>query len=222
MDHSQLERGIALLFADGRQHSDTLKLNLERDLPRVAIELLLNTAARRGDVHLLGRQHLRDGSLTWRPSKTSGSTGKLLTIPVLPELQRALDAMPPGDALTFILSEHGRPFASGASFGNAFADWCMAAGLKPVKCGDGKIRNYRAHGLRKAACTQLAEAGCSAMEIMAVSGHVTLSEAQKYVAAAEQKKMAAAAMAQRGGGSKPVQISAPTDTIEPVGAVKNA
>jgi len=37
-------------------------------MPRLALELLLNTAARRGDAHLLGRQHLRDGCLKWRPS----------------------------------------------------------------------------------------------------------------------------------------------------------
>ena len=84
-----------------------------------------------------------------------------LTIRVLPELQAALDAMPHSDALTFLLTEYGRPFASAAAFGNKFADWCNAAGLEPVLCDDGKIRNYRAHGLRKAACTQLAHAGCT-------------------------------------------------------------
>ena len=66
--------------------------------------------------------------LTWRPSKTSQTTGKVLTIPVLPELQAALDAMPRSDALTFLLTEYGRPFASAAAFGNKFADWCVGAG----------------------------------------------------------------------------------------------
>jgi hypothetical protein len=67
--------------------------------------------------------------------------------------------------------DHGRPFASAAAFGNKFADWCNAAQLEPVVCADGKVRNYRAHGLRKAACMQLAHAGCTGPEIMAVSGH---------------------------------------------------
>jgi integrase/recombinase XerD len=53
-------------------------------------------------------------------------------------------------------AEPNKPFASSASFGNKFADWCVAAGLQPVLCDDGKIRNYRAHGLRKAALTELA------------------------------------------------------------------
>ena len=161
-------------------------------MARLAIELALNIAARRHDIRLIGRQHLRNGCLSWRPSKT---TGKLLTIRVLPELQAALDAMPRSDALTFLLTEYGRPFKSAAAFGNRFAAWCEQAGLKPVLCKDGKMRNYRIHGLRKAACTRLAHAGCSAMEIMAVSGHVTLAEAQKYVTEVEQKRMAETAMA---------------------------
>jgi integrase/recombinase XerD len=174
-------------------------------MARCALELLLNTAARRGDAHILGRQHAPDGVLTWRPQKTSRSTGQVLSVPVLPELAAAINALPPTNELTFLLTAHGRPFASAAAFGNRFADWCRQAGLKPVVCPDGKLRDYRAHGLRKAACTQLAEAGATAPEIMAVSGHKTLAEAQKYVAAVEQKRMARAAMAKRAMGSKPVQ-----------------
>ncbi len=170
-------------------------------MARLAMELMLNIAARRHDAHQIGRQHLRDGCLSWRPSKTSQSTGKVLTIRVLPELQAALDAMPHSDALTFLLTEYGRPFASSAAFGNKFASWCDAAGLEPVTCEDGKTRNYRAHGLRKAACMQLAHAGCTASEIMAVSGHATLSEVQKYVVAVEQERMAEAAMVKREAGS---------------------
>jgi integrase/recombinase XerD len=61
---------------------------------RLALELLLNIAARRHDVHVIGQQHVRDGKLSWRPHKTLRSTGKLLTIRIIPELQAALDARP--------------------------------------------------------------------------------------------------------------------------------
>jgi hypothetical protein len=175
-------------------------------MARLALELMLNIAARRHDAHLIGRQHLKNGCLSWQPSKTSRTTGKVLTIRVLPELQAAINAVPHSDALTFLLTEHGRPFASSAAFGNKFADWCDATGLPPVVCPDGKTRNYRAHGLRKASLTQLAEDGCTAVEIMAVSGHDTLSEAQKYISTVEQKRMAEAAMAKR-AGSKRAQAS---------------
>ena len=138
-------------------------------MARVGIELTLNIAARRGDAFQIGRQHLRNGCLTWRPSKTLKSTGKMLTVRVLPELQAAIDAMPRTDAMPFLLGAHGRPFKSAAAFGNRFSGWVKQAGLKPVKCADGKVRTYGIHGLRKAACTRLAEAGCTAMEIMAVA-----------------------------------------------------
>ena len=44
---------------------------------------------------------------------------------------------------------------------------------------------------------QLAHAGCTAPEIMAVSGHATMSAVQKYIAAVEQERVAEAAMAKR-------------------------
>src|SRR6266571_3433587 len=78
------------------------------------------------------------------------------------------------------------PFKSAASFGNWFAQCCRDAGLP---------KGTAAHGFRKAACRRLAEAGCSASEIMAVSGHKSLSEVQRYCAAADQARMARAAQA---------------------------
>lgn len=163
-------------------------------MPRLAIELLLNVAARRGDARSLGRPHMRAGRLHWRPSKTRRSTGKTLTIRITREFQAAIDAMPASDSLTFLTTDHGKPFKSNASFGNKFADWCVAAGLKPVLCDDGRIRNFRAHGLRKAACRHLAHAGCTAPEIMAISGHSTLAQVQIYIDEVEQERMAEAAM----------------------------
>ena len=49
------------------------------------------------------------------------------------------------------------------------------------------------HGLRKAACRRLAEAGCSVNEIAAVSGHATLREVQRYTKAVDQERMARSA-----------------------------
>jgi len=50
------------------------------------------------------------------------------------------------------------------------------------------------HGLRKACGVRLAEAGCTADEIMAVLGHRTLAEAQRYTIEADRQRMAATAM----------------------------
>ena len=67
----------------------------------------------------------------------------------------------------------------------AFAQLCSEAGLP---------RGTSAHGLRKAACRRLAEAGCSANVIAAISGHVSLREVQRYTAAADQARMARSAI----------------------------
>ncbi len=50
------------------------------------------------------------------------------------------------------------------------------------------------HGLRKAAAGRRAEAGCSANEIAAITGHASLEEVARYTKAAEQKKLARSAM----------------------------
>lgn len=167
---------------------------------RLALELLLNIAARRHDACVLGRQHIilsnKDAKkkLCWRPHKTLRSTGKMLKITIIPSLQAALNAMPKSDALTFLTTDHGRPFASAAAFGNKFADWCKAAGLKPVLCDDGRTRSFRAHGLRKSSLRALAHAGCTGVEMMQVSGHSSLKQLQEYLDEVEQEQMADAAM----------------------------
>jgi integrase/recombinase XerD len=122
----------------------------------------------------------------------------MLKVKIMPEFQEALDAMPRSEkALTFLTTDHGRPFASAAAFGNKFADWCKAAGLKPVLCDDGRVRSFRAHGLRKAALTQAAHAGCTASELMALGGHATLAQLQVYLQDAEQERLADAAISKR-------------------------
>ena len=81
--------------------------------------------------------------------------------------------------LCFLTTDYGRPFASVAAFGNKFADWRNDAGLQPVLCDDGKVRNYRAHGLRKAALYTLYKAGGTVAELQALGGHGSIAELQK-------------------------------------------
>jgi integrase len=168
---------------------------------RLALELMLNIAARREDAHKIGRPHLSfDGEhqlwkLTWRPNKTLRSTGKTMTIPIMPNLREALDAIPKRDALTFLTTDYGRPFKSAAAFGNKFADWCVAAGLQPVECDDGRTRNFRAHGLRKAALYTLYKAGGTVAELQALGGHGSIAELQKYIQEIEQDEQAVSGMA---------------------------
>jgi integrase len=149
---------------------------------RLAFALLLFTAQRRGDVIRMGRQHIRDGVLQVRQAKT----GVVLDIPVHPQLQAIIDATP-SEHLTFLTTKTHKPY-SGNYFSAQFRAWCDAGKL-PGECSP--------HGLRKAACRRLAEAGCSANEIAAISGHATLSEVQRYTRAADQARMARNAMARQ-------------------------
>ena len=146
---------------------------------RLALGLLLYTGQRRSDVVQMGRQHIRDGILHLRQQKT----GAPLAIPVHPALQAILDATPT-EHLTFLTTRGGSPFTP-AGFTNWFHEVCNEAGLP---------KGTSAHGLRKAACRRLAEAGCSANVIAAISGHRSLNEVQRYTAAADQLRMARAAM----------------------------
>jgi len=151
--------------------------------PRLALSLLLFTAQRRSDIVRMGRQHVRNGMISVRQQKT----GAYLDIPIHDDLRPILDAVTV-DIPAFLLSEHGKPFQP-ASFGNWFGDRCREAGLPT---------GYNAHGLRKAACRRLAEAGCTTREIMAISGHKTIEEVERYTRSADQKKLAKAAMARLG------------------------
>ena len=78
-------------------------------MARLALELLLNIAARRHDAHLMGLTHVKGDKLVWRPHKTLRSTAKQLSIRIGPELRAALDAIPAraDGVTTFIVNEYG-------------------------------------------------------------------------------------------------------------------
>lgn len=145
---------------------------------RLAFALLLYTGQRRGDVVRMGRQHIESDVLTITQSKTN----ETVSIPLHPEL-RGVIASTPKDQLTFLTTKHGAPFTA-AGFGNAFREWCDKAGVKKLS----------AHGLRKAAARRLAEAGCSAHQIAAITGHRTLKEVERYAARADRIRLARDAM----------------------------
>ena len=134
----------------------------------------------------MGTQHIRGDLIAVRQAKT----GTALLIPIHPDLAEAL-ALLPKEHLTFVVTEFGAPFMA-HGFGQWMREQCDLAGLP--QCS--------AHGLRKAAATRLAEAGCSASEIQAITGHRSLSEVQRYVTTADQVRLARQAMAKQ-LGAKP-------------------
>ena len=147
----------------------------------MALEIAVNTALRAGDIAKLGRQHVRNGVIVQRQGKTGGEP---LQIPITADLQAAFDATPCA-SLTFLLNDDGRAFTAKA-LSNWFAKTARDAGLLPRRS---------LHGLRKAKCRRLPEAGCSENEIAAVSGHASLNEVARYTKSANRAKLAKAAMA---------------------------
>lgn len=141
---------------------------------RLAFALLLYTGQRRGDVVNLGWQHVRGSTIRVTQSKTGAS----LAIPLHPQLRSILEGTT-RDNLTFIVTAQGKGFTA-AGFGNWFREACDAA----------KLKKRSAHGLRKAAARRLAEAGCSALQIGAITGHKTLKEVSRYTVAADQARLA--------------------------------
>lgn len=151
---------------------------------RLAFALMLYTGQRRSDVHRMTWADLSEGSIKVVQQKT----GRKLAIPLHRDLLAVL-AMIKRDHVTIVNTEYGKPFTV-----DGFSQWMRnaigAAGL-PLDC--------QPHGLRKAAGRRLAEAGCTANEIMSVLGHKTLAEAERYTRAADQQRLATAAVAKLEG-----------------------
>jgi integrase len=145
---------------------------------RLALSLLAYTGVRRSDVVLLGRQHVRNGWFKFVAQKGRNRKPVTVEIPVIPPLQRALEAGPCGD-LTFLVTEFKRPFTA-----NGFGGWFRA------RCDEAGLPQCSAHGLRKAGAALAAENGASVHELMAIFGWLTIKEAERYTQAARRKKLA--------------------------------
>jgi integrase len=147
---------------------------------RLALALLLYTAQRRSDVVRMGPADVKNGTIRVKQKKT----GTTLSIPMHPELVEVIAGTKTVGKDTFLVTLYGEKFTP-AGFTNWFRDQVNAAELKV---------GISAHGLRKAACRRLAEAGCTEQQIMAISGHKNSREVQTYVRAADQERMARMAM----------------------------
>lgn len=134
------------------------------------------------DAVKLGPMNLKGDRIEYRRQKTTKTNGILVSIPVHPDLAEVLAVLP--NDRPFLATAYGAG-RSPDGLGNLMRVWCDKAGLP--ECS--------AHGLRKACARRLAEAGASAHETMAVTGHKTLAEAERYTASALREGMADSAFA---------------------------
>ncbi len=142
-----------------------------------AVTLMLYTGAARVDAVKLGPMNMKGGRLEYRRQKTAKTNGMLVSIPLHPDLADVLATCTLDRP--FLATAYGKS-RSPDGLGNLMRDWCDKAGLP--ECS--------AHGLRKACARRLAEAGATAHEIMAVTGHKTLAEVQRYTETALREGLA--------------------------------
>jgi integrase len=158
-------------------------------MAHLCLTLFTFTACRIGDAYLLGRENeeRHNGALWlhWQPAKKGSSP---VAIPVLPPLERAIRAQTVVGK-TYLLTGHGKPFASAEGLRNAFRKWCDDAGLQ----------GRSSHGIRKAAGHLLAIHGASQYEIMAVHGHANASTSEVYTRDVERMQLSAMAVSKLAG-----------------------
>ena len=151
---------------------------------RLAFALMLYTGQRRSDVHRMTWGDVSGTTIRVVQQKTQ----RKLVIPLHRALRTVL-SVAEREHITILNTQYGQPF-SVDGFGGWLRSAITAAGL-PLDC--------QPHGLRKAAGRRLAEAGCTAHEIMSVLGHQSLSEAERYTRDADQAQLATGAVAKLEG-----------------------
>ena len=139
--------------------------------------LMLYTGCRREDVVRLGPQHIKNGRLRYTQAKNENRNPVHIDIPVHDDLAEAIAATSPSGHMTFLATVYGKPFTP-AGFGNWFRD----------RCNEARLSQCSSHGLRKATAARLAERGATSQEIMAITGHRSLSEAERYTKAANKNQ----------------------------------
>ena len=171
---------------------------------RLAMLLHFYTGQRRSDIVEMKWNDINDDKISVVQFKTKSR----LLIPIHPDLREEL-SLQDGRPLqgTIIKTEYGKSYTRDG-YGNWFRKVCDRAVL-PKRCSS--------HGLRKASAVALAHAGCSANEIMSITGHKSLSEVARYTREADQLTLSESAMARMAGhkwdNSTPRKMSHHNDNL---------
>ena len=141
---------------------------------RTAYALMLYVGTARADIHRMTWRQIDEvtSDVTYKRSKT----GVPVEIELHDDLRRALEQAA-RDHVTIVNTAFGRPFTA-AGFSQFMRHAIKAAGL-PIDC--------KPHGLRKTLGRRLADDGVTAHGIMAVLGHTTLAEAERYTREADRR-----------------------------------
>jgi enterobacteria phage integrase len=159
---------------------------------RTAFALMLFVGSARVDTHKLTWRQIDSRTVEYTRNKTNVD----VTLKVHEALKAALAATP-RTQVVIITTEFGQPFTVNG-FSRFMRDAIHKAGL-PLSC--------QPHGLRKSLGRRLAEIGASTQEIMAVLGHKTLEEAERYTRDADRKRAGNSAIEKLEAGERESNIT---------------
>jgi integrase len=145
---------------------------------RWAVKLALYTGQRRSDLVKMKWSQFDGEYIEVRQQKT----GAPLSIPCHKALRAELESMP-RVADTILVGERG------AALTGSSLSVMVRKALREMG-----VNGYAIHGLRKNAAVELANAGCDAFEIAAITGHRTLGMVAHYSKRRDQKRHARSAM----------------------------
>jgi integrase len=155
-----------------------------------AVKLALYTGQRRSDLVKMKWSQFDGEFIEVRQQKT----GALLSIPCHKELRTELETMP-RVAETILVGERGAPLT-----GDSLSVMVRKA-LREMG-----VDGYAVHGLRKNAAVALADVGCDAFEIAAITGHRTTAMVAHYAKRHDQRRRARSAMDKWEQSGKPTNV----------------
>lgn len=147
---------------------------------RRVMVLALYTGQRRGDLCRMVWSDIDGTAIRVTQQKTDAR----LWIPIHPTLQAHLAEWRKGTDTVTVLAHSDRKPWRPDMLSSAFSNEVTRLGMAGCTI----------HGFRKTAAAKLAEAGCSTKQIMAITGHASLTEIERYTREAEQRGMAESAM----------------------------
>lgn len=201
---TNLAKGLKLPTAEGRDQVwpdeaiakfCATAIEMNRRSVALAVRMASDLGQREGDILAMHRGQRHDGLMVIRPQKTRRRTRKPIQVPLLPELARLLDEAPKTSTIYVISEETGQPYRPD-NFRHVFAEIRAAAGIDDIAERHGIEGGLLFMDLRRTAVVHLARAGCSVLEIAAITGHSisrTVSILEVYLP--RDAQMAAAAIA---------------------------
>jgi integrase len=170
VDRGLLERNLALGLRrlPGADHAsvvwtpEQIQALSAASSPQIAsaIALAYATAQRQADLLSLTWNDVTHDGVTFRPAKLQKRSNQRIFVPMYDELRQALELAPRG-GITILATKDGRPWNI-HTFRHEFKAACRSVGLPDA---------LRFHDLRGSALKAFADAGCSELEIRAISGH---------------------------------------------------